>query len=296
MKISNNQSVMGGIESISAYLIWGLSPLFWVLISGVSPWIIICNRITWSCVMMLIIVLAYKQMPEIKKIFHNKKDFFTLFFCGWLIFCNWSVYIWAICNERVLDASLGYYINPLMVIFLSKIFLKEKFDNLKIFSIVIAATGIGIMIFKFGTIPYVSLSLCSTFAIYGLIKKRIKYSAVQTMFVENLVVTPFALAYLLSSPESYSISFPNYILLICGGIVTGIPLLLFASGVKKIKLSTQGYIQFLAPTITFFLSIFVFKENINQAQLTALLFIWTACGVFIISLFTQKKNMQKRTL
>ncbi len=291
MKISNNQSLLGGIESFSAYIIWGTSPLFWILLSNVSPWIIIGNRIVWSCVMMFVIVLIYKQAPQIKDIFRNKKDFSTLFFCGWLIFLNWSIYIWAICNEKVIDASIGYYINPLMVIFFSKIFLKEKFDKLKIVSIIIAATGIGIMIFRFGTIPFVSLGLCTTFAVYGLIKKKIKHSPVQTMFIENLVVFPFALAFLFISPESYSINLYGYILLICGGIITGVPLLLFASGIKKIKLSTQGYIQFLAPTITFFLSKFIFKENINQAQIMALFFIWIACGIFVISLFTQKKSV-----
>ncbi len=271
-----------------AYIIWGLSPLFWKLLSGVSPWIIVANRMIWSCIMMFFLVIVYKQLSQIKTIFQDKKGLVLLFICSLLIFCNWAIYIWAVSNQRIIEASLGYYINPLMVILLSKLFLHEQFDWLKKLSIAIAITGICIMIFRFGHIPYISLSLSTSFAIYGLIKKRIKYSAIQTMFMENLIAFLPAFLFVFASPITYTLTPITNIYLALGGVITGVPLILFASGVKKINLSTQGYIQFIAPTILFFLSKFAFREEINQAQFTALIFIWVACFIFVVSLFVQK--------
>ncbi len=284
----NYQKAIGGGQSILAYIIWGLSPLFWKLLTGVSPWIIVANRMIWSCIMMLFLVIGYKQLSEIKNIFKDKKGLGLLFICSFLIFCNWAIYIWAVSNQRIIEASLGYYINPLMVILLSKIFLHEQFDSLKKISIIIAMTGICIMIFRFGHIPYISLSLSSSFAIYGLIKKKIKYSPIQTMFIENFIAFLPAFLFVIFSPITYTLPPTIHIILALGGVITGVPLILFASGVKKINLSTQGYIQFIAPTILFFLSKYVFREEISQAQFTALIFIWVACFIFIISLFVQK--------
>ena len=284
----NYQEAVGGFQSVLAYIIWGLSPFFWMLLSGISPWLIVANRMIWSCIMMLLIVVAYRQLSQIKSIFQDKKGLGLLFICSCLIFCNWAIYIWAVSNQRIIEASLGYYINPLMVILLGKIFLHEQFDWLKKISILIAMMGIGIMIFRFGRIPYISLSLSTSFAIYGLIKKKIKYPPIQTMFMENLLFFLPAFLFIIFSPATYILPPTKHMILALGGVYSGVPLILFASGVKKINLSTQGYIQFIAPTILFFLSKYVFLENINQAQFTALIFIWVACLIFIISLFTQK--------
>ena len=284
----NCQKTVGGSQSVLAYIIWGLSPLFWKLLTGISPWVIVANRVAWSCVMMFFIVFAYKQLPEIKAIFKDKKGLCLLLLCSCLMFCNWTIYIWAVGEKRVIEASLGYYINPLMVIIFGKIFLHEQFDWLKKVSIGIAISGIAVMIFRFGHIPYISLSLSTSFAIYGLIKKRIKYSPIQTMFMENLLLFLPVFLFIIFCPVTYTFTPTIHLLLALGGVVTGVPLILFASGVKKINLSTQGFIQFLAPTILFFLSKYVFKEDISQGQFTALIFIWVACFIFIISLFVQK--------
>ncbi len=279
------------MESVFACIIWGLSPLYWLLLESVSPWIIVANRIIWACVMMFIIILFRKELPSIKPIFREAKGIATIIICACLILSNWSIYIWAINHQLVIDASLAGYIRPLMVILFSKIFFGEQFDLLKKISILIAVIGIAVMIFLYGSIPYVSLSLAITFSVYGLLKKKVKYTPVQTMFMETLFLFIPAVLFLFFFPSpAGTFKFSNWILFAIGGVVTGLPLFLFASGVKKTKLSTQGYLQFILPTIFFFLSDYILHEKISNAEFVGLYFFWAACIIFIISIFVSKSK------
>jgi len=211
-----------------------------------------------------------------------------LVLCGILISINWGVYIWAINYNHIAESSMGYFINPLMIILFGALFFSEKLEKLKIFAILLVIFAILLMIIKFGKIPYIALILSSSFAIYALIKKGIKADAYQSFFIETLLVLPFALIYIFVFEDIKTISLDLFLLMIPGGIITALPLMLFASGVKKIKFSTQGFLQFIGPTMMFLLAKYIYKEYISPAQMTALYIIWMAVVIFIISLFTNR--------
>jgi len=285
MKNFDRNSIIGGIESISAYLIWGFFPLFWRLLSDVNSIVLLANRIIFSCLFIFIVILLSKKEQNRFSFLKNKKTVLLLISSSIIIAFNSGVYIWSVNNGYVIQASMGYYISPLVAILFSVVFMGERFDFLKILASLIAFFGIFIMIVKYKQIPYIALALAISFAMYGLIKKNIKVSASVSLFLETLLIVPFALIFLYSSNFLPAFSIRTYSLFVVSGIVTGVPLLLFARGVQKIKFSTSGFILFLDPTIMFLLGAFVYKESIEPSQMRALIYIWMAVAIFIVSLF-----------
>jgi len=290
----------GMIWTAGSYVIWGLIPIYWKLVSGVSAYEILANRVIWSFVFMVILLVLMKKLGSLwqvlKDITAHPKKALALATASFLVSINWFVFIWAVNNDHIIETSMGYYINPLMSVLLGIVVLKETLSKAQILSFGLAVCGVLILTFSYGSFPWVSLSLAVSFALYGLAKKMIRMDAAIGLTIETAVATPVALCYLLflSSNETlqlFSGSVQTDLLLIGGGVLTAIPLLLFGHGAQKISLYLIGFLQYIAPTMTLLLGVFVYHEPFTSSQLLSFTFIWSALVVFT---FAQLKAVQKK--
>lgn len=282
----------GVILAIGAYLMWGIIPLYWKQLQHVGSVEILVGRVIWSFVFTVLFVLLirqYKQMiADIKMLWKNKKQFFLLFVASVFVSLNWGIFIWAVNNGHLLQTSLGYYINPLISVLFGLIFFKEKISRATAVAVIIAAIGVGYQAVLGGTIPWVSLALALTFAFYGVIKKQIPLDATRGLAIETLFVLPIAISiyiYLMKTSEIafMQVDWKTNLLLMGGGIVTALPLVLFAKSAQKIPLYLMGFIQFLAPTISLMLGIFLYKEPFTLTEFITFVCIWLAVFIFSAS-------------
>lgn len=294
----------GILFSIMAYSFWGIFPLFWMFLDDVNSFEILFSRIIWSfffTTLFIILIGQRKQLVvDLKQLMTNKADFIRLFAAAFFISINWFVYIWAVTHDKVLESSLGYYINPLITVLFGVIFFKEKLSKKTVVAICIAALSVVILAINYGTIPWISLSLAISFAIYGVLKKKIVLDATRGLAIETLFITPVAIiGYIYLSSES-TISFGQAgwgttVLLMLGGIITAIPLVLFAKGAQAVPLYLIGFIQYFSPSITFLLGVFYFKEPFTSVELLAFSCIWLAVLVFSApkGLLSRKQKLLK---
>ena len=292
MQIKTSQQsewVKGVLSAVGAYCIWGILPIYWKQLPGVSSYEILAHRIVWSFFFMFAVILATRSLrqffEETKQICRNRRKLVGLFIVSTLISINWWVYIWAVNESRIVETSLGYYINPLVSVLLGIIVLKEKLSLWQSVSFMLAAIGVLTMTVNFGTIPWISLSLAITFAFYGMCKKILNIGAVTAITLETLIVSPFAMAYLLylhgQGGAAFSLAAPTTAALLMGaGAVTAIPLLLFTSGANRLPLSLLGFTQYLSPTISLTVGVLLYHEPFTSTHLTAFSLIWMALGIF----------------
>ncbi len=286
----DHTSKKGLITALSCYIIWGLLPLYWALLNHVSPYNILAQRIIWSGICMAIVVfgLHFKQFKkDFQLLKEQRSQLFLLLVAAVIISVNWFTYIWAVTNQHVLDTSLGYYINPLLNVLLGILIYKESLLWPQKLSIAIAILGVAIMTVQLGTLPIVSIVLAVSFSLYGAVKKRLTIHPFSSIAFEAWLITPIALWYL-TAIDTTSWTFienltPTGLLLIGAGLTTSIPLILFSYGARLLPLNILGFLQYLSPTMGFFLAIFYFGESFGTAQLIAFGCIWVALVLFSLS-------------
>ncbi len=282
-------SYAGYVYGILAFTLWGLLPIFWKLLDALSAEEILANRIIWSFVFVSCILLWTGEYRKIKEILLHKGNLLLILLASLIISLNWFTYIWAVNSNYVVQASLGYFINPLVVSVLSITVVKEKFNKGQYAALVLALIGVGVMTMQYGRIPWVALTLAVTFAFYGLIKKYLPVESVTSLALETLAVTPFALGYLIyrtmSGTGNITAALPplTIALLLLSGVVTATPLVWFTRSAQLIKFSTVGFLQYIAPTMTLLLGVFIFKEEFNPGHLVSFSFIWAALAVYTFS-------------
>ncbi|MRX27899.1 EamA family transporter RarD [Kangiella sp. HZ709] len=297
MSQQNSDLKAGYLYAILAFLIWGLAPIYFKALGDTSALEILAHRIAWSVPVIIIIMLAIKR-PFPKSIWQDKKTLITLFITATLISSNWLIFTWAVVNDRVLDTSLGYFINPLLTVALGILVLREKLDGWKIAALILASLGVAYRIVILGGVPWISLSLATTFAIYGLLRKQVNIGPLQGLLVETLIVLPVTAGYIFYLLWNGFGAFMQGNLtldwlLIAGGVITTVPLALFAAGARILPLNTIGFIQYLAPTLTFFLAVFAFNEPFNQDLLISFSFIWLGLVVYSFGNFKQSKRLTR---
>lgn len=303
------RSADGVIAAIGAYVFWGVLPIYWKLVAGVPADQILAHRIFWSFIFMAVVIMFMNRskavFAECRQVAASPKKFLGVAAGAFLISVNWFVYIWAVNDNRVIETSLGYYINPLLNVLIGIIILHEKLSFWQLVSVVLAAVGVLNMTLHFGAVPWVSLLLAVSFSLYGLCKKVAGITAITGITLETLMIAPLALgylAYLWSNGSAVALTFSaTSALLIGAGIVTAIPLLLFANGAAKLSLTVLGLIQYVSPTIGLMLGIFLFHEEFTLVHMISFAFIWLALIVFSLSktaLFTQVETLilKKRCL
>lgn len=291
MKVGqDNDQRVGAISAIGAYFLWGILPIYWKMIHDVPATEVLAHRIIWSLVFMIGILGASRGMgpfiAECKQILASRRQIVGVIMTAILISVNWCTYIWAVSENRIVEASLGYYINPLVSVLLGMAVLKEKLSSWQRVSFGLAAIGVGIMALSFGTVPWVSLVLAISFGLYGLFKKMVNIGAITGITVETAISSPIALLYVsyLQIHGSGAFQFNSTSLLLMGaGVVTAIPLVLFAKGANRLPLSMLGFIQYMSPTISLLIGIFVYHEPFTSMHFLSFSFIWLALIIFSLS-------------
>lgn len=282
----------GAIYAGFSYLLWGLLPIYWKLLEHINATEILANRVFWSFVFMVIVLLFTKKwglfIHTLKGFAKNQKQMYALIIASLLISVNWFIYIWAVNNHHMIDASLGYYINPLVSVLLGMIVLKEKLTIYQYISFGLAAIGVMIATVSYGQFPWVAIVLAVSFGFYGLAKKLINVDSAVGLTLETLVVTPIAAIYIgwlfmNGSNALLSINIGTDLLLLGAGAATAVPLLYFAKGAQKIPLSLLGLLQYIAPTLTLLLGVFAYNEHFSKLQLLAFIFIWSALTLYSLS-------------
>ncbi|HIU64974.1 MAG TPA: EamA family transporter RarD [Candidatus Avacidaminococcus intestinavium] len=291
-----SEFMQGIFYTLTAYLLWGILPVYWKSIYGVDAFEILSWRVIWSVVFVGLVIIGLGRWKifctEVKKIMTDKGKMVLLALAGTTIMCNWGIFIWAVSNGHIIETSMGYYINPLVSILIGVLYLKEKLNNLMKLSIMCAGIGVAVMIFSIGVFPWISLSLAISFAFYGLIKKTLVVETLTGILLETLLVSPLACLYLYWLAEQGGASWQNVdwlmiLLLIGAGIVTAIPLIMFTAGAKLLPLSIIGFLQYISPTISLLLGIFIYGEHFSANHLYAFTCIWI--GLVLFS-YSQIKN------
>lgn len=277
---------------LAAYVLWGILPVYWKALELVSPFEILSSRFMWSCVFVFLLIIFQKKWPlfakEVKQVFSNVKTGAAMIAAGITISFNWGTFIWAVNNGHIVETSMGYYINPLVSILFAVVFLRERLDKMQLAAITCAFIGVASMVYSFGKIPWVSLTLAFTFALYGLLKKILPVSALTSIMLETLLITPLALVYEYSLWQQgvsfYASGNLQVIMMLTGaGIVTAIPLLLFTAGARLLPLKIIGFLQYISPTLTLLIGVFVYNEAFTASHLLAFGWIWAALLLFIVS-------------
>lgn len=277
---------------LAGYVLWGILPVYWKALELVSPFEILSSRFMWSCVFVFLLIIFQKKWPlfakEVKQVFSNVKTGAAMVAAGITISFNWGTFIWAVNNGHIVETSMGYYINPLVSILFAVVFLHERLDKMQLAAITCAFIGVASMVYSFGKIPWVSLTLAFTFALYGLLKKILPVSALTSIMLETLLITPLALVYEYSLWQQgvsfYASGNLQVIMMLTGaGIVTAIPLLLFTAGARLLPLKIIGFLQYISPTLTLLIGVFVYNEAFTASHLLAFGWIWAALLLFIVS-------------
>lgn len=275
---------LGFITAVSAYTLWGLFPIYLKLLSGVTALEILGHRIFWAVPFAALLISARSQWPEIRKIFSSPRVLGLLAISALVIAVNWLIYVWAVGADRVLEASLGYYINPLMNVAAGVVLLGDKLRRLQIVAVILAAIGVMVLTIGGGVFPWVSFVLAVSFTSYGFIRKTVQAGAMPGLFTEVVLLAPIAFIYLFwiaAHGESLFASGDLGLtgLLILAGPVTIIPLLLFALAARRLTLTTLGFIQYIGPTLQFMLGL-AYGEAFTIYHAICFGLIWSALAVF----------------
>ena len=292
----DQRTMHGAYFALAAYGFWGVAPIYFKLLSHVSPVEILCHRVIWS-VFLLLGILAYTgQLPVLRV---TRRQLGLCLVTAILLSINWLIFIDAIISNNIVEASLGYFINPLVNVFLGMLFLREYLRPLQWIAISIAALGIGFQVFTLGALPWVSLALAFSFGFYGLIRKSLQLHPVGGLAIETLMMLPPALACLAWFYSQGAVSFAHVdrstdVLLMLGGVVTSFPLLCFAAAVGRLSLTAAGMFQYLAPSLTLVIAVVIFNEAFGVERLITFACIWVALLIFSIEALHHHRRINLR--
>jgi chloramphenicol-sensitive protein RarD len=282
---SGPQTAWGVIYAVSAFLIWGISPVYWKALRSVPALEIILHRIVWSFIFLVPLIILMKRWQEFVSVLKNFRTLLILLVTALFVGGNWLLYIWAVNNDHLLQASLGYYINPLVNVVLGMVFLKERLRVPQILAVALATAGVLYLTVYYGAFPWIALALAVSFGIYGLIRKVAPVGSVAGLTVETLLLSIPALAYLvyldhLGQGSIFRVSLKLDLMLIGCAVVTAMPLLFFTLGARRLYLSTLGLLQYIAPSCMFVLAVFLFREPFASVQVITFILIWTALAIY----------------
>ena len=282
-----DQQLTGLAASFTAFFLWGVLPVYWKALADYSAMQILLFRIIASFAFLLLLVLLTRQLGPTLQVLKNKRLFIAFSFASLALSANWLVYIWAVNNGHIIDASLGYFLTPLINTMLGLFFFKDRLSRLQWVSICFAVLGVSCQLIMLGRLPWITLILALTFGTYGMLRKKEPVESIPGLFLETLILAPIALGLLVwfwanSCPNFFQIKLHFNFFLLASGIVTTVPLLLFAYGAKRLRLTSVGLMQYIAPTCQLFIGVMVYKEELNSGYLVSFAFIWA--GLILYSL------------
>ncbi|MBC8160344.1 MAG: EamA family transporter RarD [Roseiflexaceae bacterium] len=275
----------GLFYAAGAYILWGLLPVYWKALSAVSPAQILAHRVVWALLVALVLVVGRGKWRWLAEAARSPRTLLTFLATATLISVNWGIYIWAVNSGHVVETSLGYFINPLVSVLLGVVMLGERLRFAQGIAIGLAAAAVIYLTVQYGTLPWISLTLAFSFGLYGLLRKTAKLDSLEGFSLETLLLFVPALGFLLLREQQgqgafLHTSLQDNLLLMGSGIATAVPLLLFAGGARRIRLSTLGLLQYIAPTLQFLLGVLVYGEALSSARLFGFVMIWLALVIY----------------
>ena len=283
------------IIAFFSFFIWGALVIYWHQLSSVNPLEVVAHRAIWSLIFTTFIIIFMRKAGEVVRVVKNPKNVVPLILSSIIIASNWGLFIWAVANDKIIESSMGNYITPLLNVAASAIIFKVILNKYQKLSVFLALSGVIYMIAVYGQIPYIAIFFAVTFCTYGIIKKLVRASAVTGLFIETFIISiPSAIyvLYLIHTGESAVLSGDSFIitLLVCGGIVTTLPLLGFSYSAQVLHLSTLGILQYITPTIAFLLGVFVYNEYFSANMLITFILIWTGLVIYSVDGIYQLKK------
>ncbi|MBG22099.1 MAG: protein RarD [Idiomarinaceae bacterium] len=290
------RSRQGVLFAIAAYTMWGVAPIYFKLLQQVPALEILAHRIIWSFILVLLLIVGLRRWQRIKPVVTNKKQMLRLTIATFLLGGNWFLFIWAINNDHILDASLGYYINPLLNVAIGMVVFAERMRRMQLVAIALAVIGVLIQVISFGSVPWVALALACSFATYGAIRKRLPVDSMTGLWLETTILLPFMLIYVFffansGASDMTSNTWQLNLLLIAAGIVTTAPLLCFTAAAQRIRYATLGFFQYIGPSLMFILAVWVYGEPLAADKLVTFAIIWAALALYSLdTLFHQQRS------
>ena len=284
---------------IAAFATWGLIPIYWKLLAAVPATEILANRFVWTIAFLICLLTWQRRWAEVKANLKSRRAILYCLASGFAISGNWLLFIWAVNAGRVIETSLGYFMTPLVNVLLGAILLRERLTRLQLTSVLLATLGVLYLTFGYGRFPWIAICLCSTFGFYGLLRKQSGTAPIPGLFFETALLAPLAIGYLVHLEMTGTIFFGRAgwwmsILLISTGVVTAVPLLWFGHAARHLRLTTLGFLQYLAPTGSFFLGVFLYHEPFTRDHLIAFSLIWLAIGIFTWEAVTRWRSSRVR--
>lgn len=279
---------------LGCYVLWGLLPIFWKLLANVDSVYVLAQRVLFSCIFCLAIILLKKNGSSVKNILKSKTERRRYFVCGILISINWGVYILTIAIGKILEASLAYYMSPLFSVVIGALIFKEKLSAVQWISVGLALVGVMISVIAYGNVPYLAIIIGLSFALYGAMKKTIKAESDVSICMETMSVLPLALAFIVYAQLSgyttfSSLSNAEMLLLAASGAVTSIPLMLFAKGIRKTSITTSGILMYINPTLQLLVGVLIYNEVFTKMNAITFAFVWAAVILFVLDSLRKHK-------
>ncbi len=291
----------GVAAASAAYILWGILPIYWKLLQGVPAYEILCHRMFWSLVVTFVLILFLGRQQSLRRVLKEKKTVLVFTLIASLLAVNWLIYIWAVNSGHIIEASLGYFINPLINVFFGMVFFKERLRPVQWLALVLVVCGVFYLTFYYGHFPWIALVLAVTFATYGLLHKKVALAPLDGLCLESLVLFLPAFAFLCYLEIRGSGSFlhgdtTRSLLLFGTGIITAVPLLFFGYAANKIPLSTLGLLQYMAPTINLLIGLFIYNESFPRERMVGFTLIWVALLLYIVENLVRRVRFEKNVL
>ncbi len=294
----NQTNKQGALLAICAFVMWGLAPAYFKLLAHVPSVEIMMYRIVWSSALLAVIITASKNWSKIKELIFDKKAMLILVASSSFLAFNWWVFIWAVNNDHILEASLGYYINPLLNVALGMLFLGERLSKLQYVAVALAVAGILIQLVTFGSFPVIAVALAASFSVYGLIRKTVSIDSISGLTIESFIMLMPGVVYwclFASSPESNMLTndFMTNFIIVMAGVVTTAPLLCFVAASRRLAYSTLGFFQYIGPSIMFLMGVLYYDEEVGQDRWVTFIFIWSALVLFSLASYRTARRQRK---
>ena len=292
--MSTQTNKQGVLFALGAYFMWGFAPLFFKLLEGVPAPEILMHRVVWSLFVLVILIAVSKKWRSVGAAVSSPRTLMLLLASGTLLATNWLIFIWAVNNDHLLDASLGYYINPLLNVLLAYLILGERFRKLQLIAISLALAGVAVLVISHGKLPWIALVLAFSFGFYGLIRKKLGVESIPGLAIETALMTPVALIYWIgfATASANMLELPGDLALwlFLTGAVTTAPLLCFTAAASRMKYSSLGFFQYIGPSIMFLLAVFLYNEPLDIPRLLTFFGVWTGSLLFVYDAYKHHKK------
>lgn len=295
---AEHETRRGVLFAIAAFTIWGIAPIYFKAVAHVPAFEVLAHRVIWAFVLVFVLLIFTGKLRGLVDALKTPKLIFRLAIAALLVGFNWLLFIWAVAHDFILDASLGYYINPLLNVAIGMLFFSEQLRRLQVWAVSLAVIGVAIQIISFGSVPWIALTLAGSFSAYGAIRKKLPFDSLTGLWLEVLILLPLILLYFVffagaTSHHMLQNTWQLNVLLIMAGVITTVPLLFFTGAAKRLRYSTLGFFQYIGPSLMFLLAVFVYGEAFTIDKVVTFIIIWSALGLYSFDAIKMRQESRR---